>query len=199
VSEQKPASGATPEEDLVVVNDVEPIRIVMDKRIELLVSLAFAATGVVIIYLASGFRVGSFPDPVTARGLPYFTGTYLLIACLYLAVRRVMTWSLIPGNYTVSEGHEDEPDHPSSAIRAFTMMGLAVLWGALLTPVGFLIVTPPIIAVMLWLMDIRTASKLLGFSLIFTLVIWLAFSEVLGVVLPYGVLTTLARSWGLIY
>jgi hypothetical protein len=52
---------------------------------------------------------------------------------------------------------------------------------------------------MLWLMDIRTAAKLAGFSLIFTFVMWLAFSVVLGITLPYGPLTGLARSWGLIY
>jgi hypothetical protein len=28
---------------------------------------------------------------------------------------------------------------------------------------------------------------------------WLAFSQVLGIVLPYGPFTALARSWGLIY
>jgi putative tricarboxylic transport membrane protein len=197
VSEQQLSSGAPPEESLI--DNEEPIRIVMNKRIDFIISLVVVATGVLTVYLASGFRVGSFPDPVTARGLPYFTGSYLIVAGLYLAVRRAMTWSLIPGDYTVSEGHEDEPDHPASAARAFTMMGLAVLWGVLLKPVGFLIVTPPIIGVMLWLMDVRKPSRLFGFSLIFTFVIWLAFSEVLGVVLPYGPLTALARSWGLIY
>lgn len=199
MSDNLSATGPAPEVGAAGSDNEEPIRIEMDKRVDLAVSLVVVAVGGVIVYLASGFRVGSFPDPVTTRGLPYFTGTYLIVAGLFLAIRRVMTWSLIPGNYTVSEGHEDEAAHPASMVRAFTIMGLSVLWGVLLKPVGFLIVTPPIIAAMLWLMDIRTAAKLAGFSLIFTFVMWLAFSVVLGITLPYGPLTGLARSWGLIY
>ena len=42
-------------------------------------------------------------------------------------------------------------------------------------------------------------SRLAGFALGFTFVMWLAFSEILGIVLPYGPLTGLARSWGLLY
>lgn len=176
-----------------------PIRVEMDKRIDLAISLVLVVVGGVFIYLASKFRIGSFPDPVTSRGLPYFTGTYLIVAGLVLAARRVLTWSLIPGNYTMTEGHEDEPGHPASAVRAFTIFGLCVLWAVLLKPVGFLLVTPPVLAAILWLMDIREPKKLAAFSLLFTLGLWLVFSEILGLVLPYGPLTALARSWGLIY
>lgn len=193
------ATDITPETNAAAVEEGEPIRIEMDKRIDLVISLVLVAIGAYIIHLTNGFRVGSFPDPVTSRGLSYFTGGYLIFAGLFLAARRIWTWSLIPGNYTVSEGHEDEPDHPSSAIRAFAMMGLCVLWATLLKPVGFLIVTPVVIAIMLWLMDVRSIGRLAAFSLLFTFGLWLAFSEILGIILPYGPLTGLARSWGLIY
>jgi hypothetical protein len=181
------------------LGEAEPIRIEMDKRVDLIVSLVVIAVGILIVYMASGFRVGSFPDPVTSRGLPYFTGTYLIIAGLILAARRVYTWQQIPGNYTMTEGHEDEPNHPASTVRAFTIMGLATLWAVLLKPVGFLIVTPFVLAAILWLMDVRSIRKLAAFSLGFTFFLWLAFTQVLGIVLPYGPLTALARSWGLIY
>jgi hypothetical protein len=177
----------------------EPIRIEMDKRVDLAISLVLVVVGAVFIYLASGFRIGSFPDPVTPRGLPYFTGAYLIVAGLVLGARRVLTWSLIPGNYTMTEGHEDEPGHPASAVRAFTIFGLCVLWAVLLKPVGFLLVTPPVLAAILWMMDVREPKKLAAFSLLFTLGLWLVFSEILGLVFPYGPLTALARSWGLIY
>jgi putative tricarboxylic transport membrane protein len=123
----------------------------------------------------------------------------LILSGLFLAARRLWTWSVIPGNFTVSEGHEDELDHPASAVRALAMMGLCVLWATLLRPVGFLIVTPIVIAIMLWLMEVREIRRLAAFSLLFTFGLWLAFSEILGIVLPYGPLTGLARSWGLIY
>ncbi len=199
MTENLSATGLTPETNAAVVGEGEPIRIEMDKRIDLVISLALIVMGGIIIHLTNGFRVGSFPDPVTSRGLSYFTGTFLILAGLFLAARRIWTWSLIPGNYTVSEGHEDEPSHPSSAIRAFAMMGLCVLWATFLRPFGFLIVTPITIAIMLWLMDVRSIRRLAAFSLLFTFVMWLAFSELLGITLPYGPLTGLARSWGLIY
>jgi hypothetical protein len=185
VTENISATGATPTTNSAIVEEVEPIRIEMDKRIDLVISLVVMAVGVVIIYLTNQFRVGSFPDPVTSRGLSYFTGTYLIIAGLFLAVRRIWTWSLIPGIYTVSEGHEDEPGHPASALRAFTIFGICALWAILLKPVGFLIV--------------RSPRQLIAFPLVFTLTLWLAFSVILGLTLPYGPLTGLARSLGLIY
>ena len=193
------ATAITPETNAAAVEEGEPIRIEMDKRIDLVISLVLVAIGGLIIHLTNGFRVGSFPDPVTSRGLSYFTGSYLILAGLFLAARRLWTWSIIPGNYTVSEGHEDELGHPASAIRAFSMMGLCAAWATLLKPVGFLIVTPVIIVIMLLLMDVRSVRRLAAFSLLFTFVMWLAFSEILGITLPYGPLTGLARSWGLIY
>jgi hypothetical protein len=74
-----------------------------------------------------------------------------------------------------------------------------VIWATLLKPVGFLIMTPIVLVIMLWLMDVRSVVRLAAFSLLFTFVMWLAFSQLLGIVLPYGPLTTLARSLGLIY
>lgn len=177
----------------------EPIRIEMDKRVELAVLLAMVALGAAIIYLASSFRIGSFPDPVTTRGLSYVTGGYLIVAGLYLSIRRLLTWSAIPGKYTLSEGNEDERSHPASTLRAFTIMGLAILWAVSVMPIGFLIVTPIVLIAVVWMMDVRTPGKLVGFPLIFTLATWLVFSQLLGIRLPYGILTGLARSWGLIY
>jgi putative tricarboxylic transport membrane protein len=199
VTENLSATGVTPGTNAAIVEPEEPIRIEMDKRVDLVISLVVAAVGVVIIYLTNQFRVGSFPDPVTSRGLSYFTGTYLILAGLVLAARRIWTWSLIPGNYTVSEGHEDEPGHPASAARSFTIFGICAAWAVLLKPLGFLIVTPLCLAAVLWLMNVRSPRQIAAFALGFTFVLWLAFSVILGLVLPYGILTGLARSWHLIY
>ena len=177
----------------------EPIRIEMDKRVELVVLVAMIAFGAGVIYIASGFRLGSYPDPITTRGLAYFTGGYLIVAGLYLATRRLLTWSAIPGNYTLSEGNTDEKGHPASALRAFAIMGLSILWALTVMPIGFLIVTPLTLMAVVWLMNVRTPGKLIAFPLIFTLVTWLVFAEGLGIRLSYGIMTGLARSWGLIY
>lgn len=170
----------------------------MDKRIDLVLSLLWVAFGVMTVYIASGFRVGGFPDPVTARGLPYFTGSYLVIAGLVLAARRIMTWSQIPGRYAVSEGREDEPGYPSSWLRSFAIAALAALWAYSLRYVGFLLATPVLIFATLWLMEVRSPAKLILFPLVFAFLSWAIFSQVLGVILPMGFLSPWARSWGLI-
>jgi hypothetical protein len=195
----KPAAGSTVQSGASDLDDAEPIRIEMDKRVELAVLLAMVALGAAVIYLATGFRIGSFPDPVTTRGLSYVTGGYLIVAGLVLSIRRLLTWSAIPGKYTLSEGNEDERDHPASTFRAVTIMGLAILWAVTVTPIGFLIVTPIVLMAVLWMMDVRTAGKLVGFPIVFAIATWLVFAQLLGVRLPYGVMTGLARSWGLIY
>lgn len=170
----------------------------MDKRIDLVLSLLWVAFGVVTVYVASGFRVGGFPDPVTARGLPYFTGSYLIVAGLVLATRRIMTWPQIPGLYAVSEGREDEPGYRASWKRPFTIAALAALWAWSLKYAGFLLATPVMIFLILWLMEVRSAAKLVLFPLLFSFISWWVFSQVLGVILPLGFLSPWARSLGLI-
>lgn len=175
----------------------DPLRLDMDKRVDLAVSLVVVATGALICYLASSFRTGSFPDPVTARGLPYFTGGFMMIAGTANAARRVLTWSLIPGPHAMGEGAPDENGHPASASRAFAIAALALVWAGLLHKAGFLLITPLVLFGMLWLMNVRSLRKLVAFPLCFTLVIWIAFSQILSIILPLGPLTTIARSWGL--
>jgi len=170
----------------------------MDKRVDLVLSLLWVVFGIVTVYVATGFRVGGFPDPVTARGLPYVTGTYLVVAGIVLAVRRIMTSSQIPGRYAVSEGREDEPGYPASWRRSFALVALAALWAYSLKYAGFLVATPVMIFAMLWLMEVRSAAKLILFPLLFSFFSWLIFSQVLGVILPLGFLSPWARRWGLI-
>jgi hypothetical protein len=135
---------------------------------------------------------------VTARGLPYFTGSYLVIAGIVLAVRRITTWSQIPGRYAVSEGREDEAGYPASWVRSFSLAALVALWAYSLKYAGFLVATPVMMVAMLWLMEVRSRVKLIVFPLLFSFFSWLIFSQVLGVILPMEFLSPWARRWGLI-
>lgn len=199
MSEAQSTTGPSPGADDVAEGEqTETIRIEMDKRVDLVISLVWIAFGIMTVTIATGFRVGGFPDPVTARGLPYFTGSYLVIAGIVLAVRRIMTWSQIPGRYAVSEGREDEPAYPASWVRSFTIAALAALWAYSLKYAGFLVATPVMMFAMLWLMEVRSTMKLIVFPLLFSLFSWLIFSQVLGVILPMGFLSPWARRWGLI-
>lgn len=199
MSETQSTTGPSPGADDVAEGEqTEIIRIEMDKRVDLVISLVWIAFGIMTVTIATGFRVGGFPDPVTARGLPYFTGSYLVIAGMVLAVRRIMTWSQIPGRYAVSEGREDEPGYPATWVRSFTIAALAALWAYSLKYAGFLVATPVMMFAMLWLMKVRSTMKLIAFPLLFSFFSWLIFSQVLGVILPMGFLSPWARRWGLI-
>jgi hypothetical protein len=198
VSDGRSIEEASPETvDAGNESDPEPIRIEMDKRVDLVLSLLWVVFGIITVTVATGFRVGGYPDPVTARGLPYFTGTYLVIAGIILAARRIVTWSHIPGKYAVSEGTEDEPGHASSWVRSFLLIAIAAAWAYSLKYAGFVLATPVMLFAMLWLMEVRSWKKLILFPLLFSFLTWLIFSQVLHVILPMGILAPWARRWGL--
>lgn len=185
------------EADDDVVPMTDEITFQTNKLVDLAVTVAVFALGAFIVSEATTFRRGSFPDPITARGLPYFTGGFMMLAAIIIGARQVLSWRRFPGAYTLTVGAEDEPGQEASAARAFGMIAVSLCLVVLLRPVGFLIAAPVAIFAMLWLMQVRSPGKLVGFPLGFTATIWIAFSQVLGVVLPLGPLTAIARSWGL--
>jgi hypothetical protein len=173
--------------------------IAMDKRVDLLLALAIVAAGAVAVWIATGFRIGNYPDPLTSRGLPYILGGFMVAGGLVLAARRLAGWSELKGNLVVSEGIDDEPGHPASSLRAFAVMAFAFAWAILLKPTGYLIATPVCLAGMLLAMDARSILRLVAFPTAFTIVTWVTFSQFLSVALPLGPLAPLARRWGLMY
>jgi hypothetical protein len=188
---------AAPDPAEIVGATGEEITFETNKVVDLAVTLVVFALGAFIVSEASTFRTGSFPDPITARGLPYITGGFMMFAAVVIGLQQALSWNRFPGRYTLTVGAPDEPGQEASALRAFGMVALALCFVGLLRPVGFLIVTPVVLFAMLWVMQVRSAGKLIGFPLGFTAVIWIAFSQILGVVLPLGPLTAVARSWGL--
>lgn len=175
----------------------EVITFETNKVVDLAVTFVVFALGAFIVIEASTFRKGSFPDLITARGLPYITGGFMMFSAVVIAMQQVLSWNRFLGSYTLTVGAPDEPGQDASALRAFAIIALAFCLVGLLRPVGFLIVAPISLFGMLWLMNVRSRTKLIVFSLGYTAVVWIAFSQILGVVLPLGPLTTLARSLGL--
>lgn len=175
----------------------DELTILMDKRIDTALAAAIAVVGALAVWIATGFRIGNFPDPLTSRGLPYILGGCMIAGGLVLALRRLRGWNDLPGNFVVSEGMEDEPGHPASARVAFMNVAIAFGWALLLRPVGFLIVTPLACAAMIALLGERGVAKLVIFPLGFTLLLWVTFSQILSLNLPLGPLNPLARSLGL--
>ena len=109
----------------------------MDKRVDLALALAIVAVGALAIWIATGFRIGNYPDPLTSRGLPYILGGFMILGGGVLALRRMRGWNDLPGALVVSEGTDDEPGHPASSLRTFAVMGCAFAWAFLLLPAGF--------------------------------------------------------------
>jgi hypothetical protein len=173
--------------------------IAMDKRVDLVLAIVIVAAGALAIWIATGFRIGNYPDPLTSRGLPYILGGFMVAGGLVLAARRLAGWSELKGNLVVSEGIDDESGHPASARRAFAVMACAFAWAILLKPTGYLIATPICLAGMMLAMDVRSVARLAAFPAAFTILTWTIFSQFLSVALPLGPLAPLARRFGLMY
>jgi hypothetical protein len=182
-----------------VPQDASGPAIAMDKRVDLALALGIVAVGAVAVWMATGFRIGNYPDPLTSRGLPYILGGFMVAGGLLLGARRLAGWRELKGNLVASEGIEDEPGHPASSSRAFAVMACGFAWAILLTPTGYLIATPICLAGMLLAMDVRSVARLVVFPTAFTILTWVIFSQFLSVTLPLGPLAPLARRWGLMY
>jgi hypothetical protein len=177
---------------------LEELEITMDKRIDSAVAAAIVLLGLFLLIATRYIREGSMPDPLTARGLPYVTGLFLVIGGIIQVVRQVLTWSEIPGNMVPEEGQADEKGYPASWVPCFSIIALSFMWEWLLKPLGFLIVTPLYIFISSLIMGEREWLKIIAFSIIFSLANWIIFGPLLGIRFPLGPLNHLALSLGLV-
>jgi hypothetical protein len=96
------------------------------------------------------------------------------------------------------EGQTDEEGYPASTIRYSGIVLASLLWVWLVKPLGFLFAMPLALLAMILFMNVRSRMKLIAFPILFTLVTWVAFSQLLGIIMPLGPLTSFARSLGLV-
>jgi putative tricarboxylic transport membrane protein len=143
----------------------------MDTRRDLVIALCVAALGAGILWMTGSIRMGIARDVIGPRAFPYAIGTLLLVGGLVLSLRRLRFMNAGGGFVAPEEGSEDTPDYPASAGRVLFIMVLSVAYVALLMPVGYLI----------W-----------------TVLTYLLFSQLLDVRMPVGPLTPLFRDLGLI-
>jgi hypothetical protein len=80
---------------------------------------------------------------------------------------------------------------PASGLRALTLIGLCAVYTLILNPIGFLVATPPFVALALILMEERKPVLVLTTSVSFTVVTYVLIHTLLGGRLPPGVLGTL--------
>lgn len=169
----------------------------MDKHVDLALAIVLILFGIFLCVMASTFYMGRVDDFFTAKGMPYATGTFLIICGIILTVLRLASWSEIPGHFVVSEAvKEDEEGYPASWKRAFAIIAASwiALW--LWRSLGYVIVTPLFLIAVLWFMGERKWKKIILFSIIFGFASWYLFSQILNFMIPLGVLEPLARSLG---
>jgi putative tricarboxylic transport membrane protein len=170
----------------------------MDTRRDLVIALAVAALGAGIMWMTGSIRMGIARDLIGPRAIPYAIGTLLLAGGLVLSLRRLRFMNAGSGFVVPEEGTEDTPDYPASAGRVLFIMALSVAYVALLMPVGYLIATPPFVALTFVAMGERKAVYTVVIPLLWTLLTYLLFSQLLDVRMPVGPFTPLFRDLGLI-
>jgi putative tricarboxylic transport membrane protein len=157
----------------------------MDKRKDLTVAVAIALLGLAIVVLGTQINLGRIRDPIGSRALPVITGALILAGGLFLAGRRLVRWRTDP-TVVAAEGTSDEPDVPASTARALVVWVLCFAYIALLERVGFLILTPFLVAILLWIMGVRRPVRLGLLTVGAVVVVFGVFDLLLGVRLPLG-------------
>jgi putative tricarboxylic transport membrane protein len=170
----------------------------MDTRRDLVIALAVAALGAGILWMTGSIKMGIARDVIGPRAFPYAIGTLLLAGGLVLALRRLRFMNVGGGFVAPEEGTEDTEGYPASAGRVLFIMALSVAYLALLMPVGYLIATPPFVALAFVAMGERKAVYTIVIPIIWTVLTFLLFSQLLDVRMPVGPFTPLFRGLGLI-
>jgi len=157
----------------------------MDRRKDLAVAFGIAVLGLTIVVLGTQINLGRIRDPIGSRTMPILTGCLILAGGLFLAGRRLVRWS-VDTTVVPAEGTRDEPDVPASTARSMTIWALCFVYILLLSTAGFLILTPFLLATLLWIMGVRQPLRLGLVTVATVVVIYGVFDVVLGVRLPLG-------------
>lgn len=181
-----PTPSADPRDRELSPEEAEQLRS-RDARLEVVVAAAAIVFGGLLLWWSRSIRPGSIPDPITSAGLPRLAG--LLILALAGVTLLRMVRALIAGRTRVpSEGDDDEPGHPSTFVRPMVVAGSCLAWALLIRRIGFFLVTPLLILVVLRAMGVRSRVKLSVIPIAFTAIVWVLFYEVLGITFPHGFL-----------
>ncbi len=160
----------------------------MDSRKDLIFSLGVIALGIAVIAVAWSWPEPLIRDAVGPRAFPYGLGLLFVGGGAFVAWQRLRNMHAAAGYQVPDEGGEEEDGVPASGLRAMSIIGLCVIYALILNPVGFVVATPPLIALCLIAMKERKPVTVIVTALSFTIITYLLIHTVLGGRLPEGVL-----------
>jgi putative tricarboxylic transport membrane protein len=146
--------------------------------------------GLYLVIGATGIAIPGSTNTIGPRFFPYLVGGATVVVALLLGLR------ILRGDQGPEEDSEDvDPTAPTSW-RAVGIIALAFLAHALLiNVVGWPLAVTSMFGVVAWALGARGIVRPLLAGAITSVVIWLLFVKVLGVLLPGGILLELATSW----
>lgn len=157
------------------------------------------ALGVVILVLTRRIGTTLVIDPVGPRGFGYVISGALIVGGLAVMMSRLRRWGEGGGhNHVPSDGAADEADITVSPNRPILVVLAAAGYIALLQPLGFLIVTPLFLGALLYMMRTRNVRGRVVIPIVFTIVVFVVFSQGLNVNLPVGPFRPIFVRYGLL-
>ncbi len=128
---------------------------------------------------------GQGQGDIGARAFPLIFGIGLMVLSLLLILK----------SYQSSEGSEEDKVESINLFKlkiAFSVFALVVAYGFLLFKIGFLLATPLVVAVTMWIiLHIRNVKTIAAMAIGITIGCWLIFGKLLGAYLPPGTWVTL--------
>jgi putative tricarboxylic transport membrane protein len=176
-----------------------PVSVRRSGRADVVSGLVVAGAGVLLLASAQGIEDAVRPAPgLGPATLPTVLSILLILAGLVLAViglrrRRVANMAADPRRIgEAGAGAEDElvapAEPPVPWRRLAVVVALFIGYALIFIPLGYMLATAIYLAVMVTVIDRSRWKRKLIFAVVFAVVVYYGFTELLSVQLPAGVL-----------
>lgn len=167
-----------------------------EKTNDTILGIFFVIIGLFVLY-----RVFFVFEEVSAKQFyrspsffPIIVGVTLLLLSTILLLK---TWVFVKKN--PSNGKDSEEARlvetgeiaPEAKRKSIGVIIAVIAYTALLRYGGFLLLTPPLVAVLLWLFEVKKIHTIIIFSIVVTGIVFYVFQHILDVILPRGVILRL--------
>jgi len=149
----------------------------MRNRSDILAALVLILIAVGAMIGAVGLRIGTPTEPQPGF-FPFLSGAVILVLSLVILVRGFIGRTEVRGSF-------------GEIRRPAMLVGVLIVFVALLEPLGFIITSLIAILLVLWIMGVKSWRALLISAFAFSIGTYLLFDRLLGITLPAGALAPL--------